>query len=169
MHYKSQIATRDTSLYCKRFTTYRCLSVKRWTRRRRIGSKRQPETGRLIVSVTKHICVIDGSSTTNHDCFWGGTRCVYGYWSLGSEVTPTKTTETEVCPEIPEKRERPLLAAKRVEPSPELRELFAEANPAAFDAYLSTLILAVLKKGVALDIDMPSFACLFYQKDSRGE
>ena len=138
--------------------------MKRWTRRRRIGSKRQPETGRLIVSVTKHICVIDGSSTTNHDCFWGGTRCVYGYWSLGSEVTPTKTTETEVCPEIPEKRERPLLAAKRVEPSPELRELFAEANPAAFDAYLSTLILAVLKKGVALDIDMPSFACFFYQK-----
>jgi len=112
---------------------------------------------------------LTGPPTTNHDCFWGGTRCVYGYWSLESEVTPTKTTETEVCPEIPEKRERPLLAAKRVEPSPELRELFAEANPAAFDAYLSTLILAVLKKGVALDIDMPSFACLFYQKDSRGE
>jgi hypothetical protein len=66
---------------------------------------------------------------------------VYGYWSQGRRLLRLKTTETEVCPEIPEKRERPLLAAKRVEPSPELRELFAEANPAAFDAYLSTLIL----------------------------
>jgi hypothetical protein len=38
--------------------------------------------GRLIVSVSKHLCaVIDGTLHDIHDCSRGGTRCVYGYFS----------------------------------------------------------------------------------------
>lgn len=37
--------------------------------------------GRLIVSVSRHLCaVIDGVLHDTHDCTRGGTRCVYGYW-----------------------------------------------------------------------------------------
>lgn len=37
--------------------------------------------GRLIVSVSKHLCaVIDGTVYDNHDPRRNGKRCVYGYW-----------------------------------------------------------------------------------------
>jgi hypothetical protein len=40
-----------------------------------------PTTGRLIVSVSKHItAVIDGVIHDTHDPSRRGTRCVYGYW-----------------------------------------------------------------------------------------
>ena len=39
-------------------------------------------TGRLIVSVSKHlVAVIDGVINDIHDPQRGETRCVYGYWS----------------------------------------------------------------------------------------
>jgi hypothetical protein len=38
-------------------------------------------TGRLIVSVSKHlVAVIDGVIHDTHNPDRGGTRCVYGYW-----------------------------------------------------------------------------------------
>ena len=38
--------------------------------------------GRLIVSVSRHLCaVIDGVVHDTHDPSREGTRCVYGYWS----------------------------------------------------------------------------------------
>lgn len=38
-------------------------------------------TGRLVVSVSRHlVAVIDGVIYDNHDPSRGGTRCVYGYW-----------------------------------------------------------------------------------------
>lgn len=37
--------------------------------------------GRLIVSVSRHLCaVVDGVLMDNHDCSRGGARCVYGYF-----------------------------------------------------------------------------------------
>lgn len=40
-----------------------------------------PMTGKLIVSVSKHLCaVIDGVINDTHDPSRDGTRCVYGYW-----------------------------------------------------------------------------------------
>ena len=39
--------------------------------------------GRLVVSVSKHmVAVVDGVILDTHDPSRGGTRCVYGYWSL---------------------------------------------------------------------------------------
>ena len=40
--------------------------------------------GRLVVSVSKHICaVINGVLHDTHDCSRGGKRCVYGFWTKG--------------------------------------------------------------------------------------
>ena len=40
-----------------------------------------PATGRLICSVSKHLCaVVDGVLYDTEDCSRDGTRCVYGYW-----------------------------------------------------------------------------------------
>lgn len=40
-----------------------------------------PMTGRLIVSLSGHLCaVIDGVINDTFDPSRGGTRCVYGYW-----------------------------------------------------------------------------------------
>jgi hypothetical protein len=39
--------------------------------------------GRIICSLSKHLCaVIDGVLHDTHDCSRGGTRCVYGYYTL---------------------------------------------------------------------------------------
>lgn len=43
--------------------------------------KEELPSGRLVVSVSKHlVAVIDGVIYDNHDPSRGGTRCVYGYW-----------------------------------------------------------------------------------------
>jgi hypothetical protein len=43
--------------------------------------KEELPTGRLVVSVSKHlVAVVDGVIYDNHDPSRGGTRCVYGYW-----------------------------------------------------------------------------------------
>lgn len=49
-----------------------------------------PETGRLIVSLSKHFAaVIDGVLHDTHDSSRNGTRCVYGYWVyVGSAKKP---------------------------------------------------------------------------------
>jgi hypothetical protein len=40
--------------------------------------------GALLVKVSKHLtAVIDGVIHDTHDCSRGGTRCVYGYFSMG--------------------------------------------------------------------------------------
>lgn len=42
--------------------------------------------GRLIVSLSRHLAaVIDGTVHDNHDPRRGGTRCVYGYWTIPEE------------------------------------------------------------------------------------
>lgn len=61
-----------------------------WTPTMKIGSgckvHLKPEelpSGRLVVSVSKHmVAVIDGVIRDTHDPSRGGTRCVYGYWTL---------------------------------------------------------------------------------------
>ena len=43
--------------------------------------KRELPSGRLIVSVSRHLtAVINGVIHDTHDPSRGGTRCVYGYW-----------------------------------------------------------------------------------------
>lgn len=43
-----------------------------------------PHRGRLICSVTRHVvAIIDGWIHDTHDPSRNGTRCVYGYWSIG--------------------------------------------------------------------------------------
>lgn len=43
--------------------------------------KEELPSGRLVVSVSKHlVAVIDGIIHDTHDPSRGGTRCVYGYW-----------------------------------------------------------------------------------------
>jgi hypothetical protein len=37
-------------------------------------------SGRLIVSVSRHLVAINGVIHDTHDCSRGGTRCVYGYF-----------------------------------------------------------------------------------------
>lgn len=45
-----------------------------------------PERGTLIVSVSKHLCVVkDGIIYDTHDPSRRGTRCVYGYWQQGKD------------------------------------------------------------------------------------
>lgn len=40
---------------------------------------------RLVLSLSKHYAaVVDGVLRDNHDCSRQGTRCVYGYWTLGA-------------------------------------------------------------------------------------
>ena len=40
--------------------------------------------GALLVKVSRHLtAVIDGVIHDTHDCSRGGTRCVYGYFSMG--------------------------------------------------------------------------------------
>lgn len=42
-----------------------------------------PATGRLVLNLSRHFAaVVDGVLRDNHDCSRGGTRCVYGYWTL---------------------------------------------------------------------------------------
>ncbi len=59
-----------------------------WVPTMKIGSgckvhlkKEELPSGRLVVSVSKHlVVVIDGVIHDNHDPARNGTRCVYGYW-----------------------------------------------------------------------------------------
>ncbi len=61
----------------------------RWVPTMRIGSGCQvhlragelPEKGRLVVSLSKHLCaVVDGTILDTSNPSRGGKRCVYGYW-----------------------------------------------------------------------------------------
>ncbi|WP_035977559.1 hypothetical protein [Bradyrhizobium sp. th.b2] len=48
--------------------------------------------GRLVVRVSKHlVAVIDGAIHDTHDPSRDGTRCVYGYWKLGSPELMRRT------------------------------------------------------------------------------
>lgn len=39
--------------------------------------------GRLVLNLSRHFAaVLDGVLYDNHDCSRGGTRCVYGYWTM---------------------------------------------------------------------------------------
>jgi hypothetical protein len=63
----------------------------RWTPTMTVGSGCQVHLrsselpqGPLLVKVSKHLtAVIDGVIHDTHDCSRGGTRCVYGYFSMG--------------------------------------------------------------------------------------
>jgi len=47
-------------------------------------------SGRLIVQLSRHLsAVIDGVIHDTHDPSRDGTRCVYGYWTEGSEASMT--------------------------------------------------------------------------------
>ncbi|MBM4137499.1 MAG: hypothetical protein FJ241_11820 [Nitrospira sp.] len=62
----------------------------KWTPTMSIGSgckvhlrKEELPTGRLLVNVSRHyVAVIDGIVNDTYDCTRGGSRCVYGYYSL---------------------------------------------------------------------------------------
>jgi len=46
-----------------------------------------PSNSRIIAKVSKHyVAVINGDIHDNHDCMRGGTRCVYGYWTMKGET-----------------------------------------------------------------------------------
>lgn len=46
--------------------------------------------GRLVVAVSRHLtAVVDGVVRDTHDPSRGGTRCVYGYYRIPEELTPT--------------------------------------------------------------------------------
>ena len=66
-----------------------------WTPTMRIGSGctthlvagEVPETGRHVVMVSRHAtALVDGVIRDTHDPSRGGTRCVYGYWTLGGAL-----------------------------------------------------------------------------------
>lgn len=72
-----------------------------WTSTMSIGSGCQvhlraselPE-GPLLVKVSRHLtAVIDGVLYDTHDCSHGGTRCVYGYFSLSDQPFPACVLE----------------------------------------------------------------------------
>jgi len=68
----------------------------RWTSTMKIGSGCQVHLraselpqGPLLVKVSRHLtAVIDGVIYDTHNCSRGGTRCVYGYFSLGDQPAP---------------------------------------------------------------------------------
>lgn len=46
-----------------------------------------PATGRHVLSLSRHYAAwVDGVLRDNHDCSRGGTRCVYGYWTLPTDM-----------------------------------------------------------------------------------
>lgn len=68
----------------------------RWTSTMKIGSGCQVHLraselpqGPLLVKVSRHLtAVIDGVIYDTHNCSRGGTRCVYGYFSLSDRSAP---------------------------------------------------------------------------------
>lgn len=68
-----------------------------WTSTMRIGSGCQVHLraselpqGTLVVKVSRHLtAVIDGVIYDTHNCSRGGTRCVYGYFSLSDQPAPS--------------------------------------------------------------------------------
>lgn len=68
----------------------------RWTLTMKIGTGCQVHLcaselprGPLVVKVSRHLTVfIDGVIYDTHDCSRGGTRCVYGYFSLSDQPAP---------------------------------------------------------------------------------
>ncbi len=68
----------------------------RWTTTMTIGSgckvhlrASELPRGPLLVKVSRHLtAVIDGVLYDTHNCSRGGTRCVYGYFSLGASPAP---------------------------------------------------------------------------------
>ena len=43
--------------------------------------------GRLVVTLSRHLCaVVDGTVHDTHDCTRDGTRCVYGFYRLPTEI-----------------------------------------------------------------------------------
>lgn len=65
-----------------------------WTPTMRIGSGctthlrdgELPPSGRHVVHVSKHsVALIDGVLHDTHDASRGGSRCVYGYWTMQAQ------------------------------------------------------------------------------------
>jgi hypothetical protein len=80
-----------TGLYRATYQRYLQALGWRWTPTMMIGSGCQVRLraselpqGALLVKVSRHLtAVIDGVIHDAHDCSRGGTRCVYGYFSMG--------------------------------------------------------------------------------------
>lgn len=52
--------------------------------------------GRLILNVSRHYCAfIDGVLHDTHDCSRGGTRCVYGFWTVPTGASPLHEIDRE--------------------------------------------------------------------------
>ena len=52
--------------------------------------------GRIVVSLSRHYAaVLNGVLHDTHDCSRGGTRCVYGYWSISEERVKELRAERE--------------------------------------------------------------------------
>jgi len=75
-----------------------------WTATMQIGSgcrvhlkSDELPKGRIVVNVSKHLAaVIDGVLNDTHDCSRGGTRCVYGYWSISEERVEELAAERNI-------------------------------------------------------------------------
>ncbi len=85
-----------TGVYRRTYQRYLESLGWRWTSTMKIGSGCQVHLraaelpqGPLLVKVSRHLtAVIDGVIYDTHNCSRGGTRCVYGYFSLDDQPAP---------------------------------------------------------------------------------
>lgn len=65
------------------FTWSPCMGIGTGCKVHLLASELPP--GRLVLALSKHYAAfVNGELHDTYDCSRGGTRCVYGYWSLAS-------------------------------------------------------------------------------------
>ena len=127
---KSGVRSASEGIFTKRkwFKDYMRELGFEWTATMQIGSgckvhlkSDELPKGRIVVSLSKHLAaVIDGVLLDLHDCSRGGTRCVYGYWSISEERVQELRAEREAS------------AAQRVLDNERTRRNFAAISPVLF-------------------------------------
>lgn len=93
---KRKRSNSESGVFRKTYQRYLELLGWRWTSTMAIGSgckvhlrASELPRGALLVKVSRHLtAVIDGVIYDTHNCSRGGTRCVYGYFSLGDAPSP---------------------------------------------------------------------------------
>ena len=87
----SKRSSSRTGVYRRTYERYLLTRGWKWTPTMGIGTgcrvhlrSNELPAGRLVVSLSKHVCVvIDGVAHDTHDPTRDGTRCVYGYYQNG--------------------------------------------------------------------------------------
>ena len=100
---KKKRSNSRTGVYRKTYQRYLESLGWRWTSTMKIGSgckvhlrASELPQGALIVKVSRHLTtVIDGVIYDTHNCSRGGTRCVYGYFSLSDQPAPANPAEQQ--------------------------------------------------------------------------